>query len=329
MLTVAGIASVIIFLVVAVSCCRNGLYSTIVMTFIGLLSAFLAVSLFVPMARVPLFEKVLSWYAPGICCLGTFVLALVIMQTVANYLLPPRIELPKWLDRIGGTALGLVLALFLTGFLTSGLMMLPGTGGPGDKVVFLEADRFFARSMAWLSGWAGSKPLDAREFLAKLKAERVMFIPRDRGDIESRNENADATRRLSGLWTAIRRYAADNGGAFPQKIEDLTDYLPRSLQKTSRGVAKGLIDPVTGLTYRVFPFKTLDDARTGAGDTIVAWTRGVAGKDRDRFMYLGNNVGKRPVLYATGEVSWETHESVREVLRAQVERVPGEEVSAE
>jgi len=330
-LTVAGISSIVIFIVVGVSCYNNGLYSTIVMMFAVLLSASLALSLFVPMARVPVFVKVLGWYGPGLCYLVTFLLTLTILQTVANYLLPPRIELSKAVDRIGGAALGLLLALFMTGCLMVGLMMMPGTGGPADKTVLLDSDRFFVKSMAWLSGWPGLKSLDAEGFMEGLKRRRVMLTPKVReGEIDVDLQNAQATERLAELWDAIRSYANAHGGEFPQRPTDLTEYLPRSLQKEEEGVPKGLRDPVTGLEYRLFPFKMLTDARTGVD--IVAWTRGVGGPNGDDFMYLGNNVGKRPVLFASGpdsdarhaQVKWLAHQDVRKALREQAKRVSEE-----
>jgi hypothetical protein len=197
-------------------------------------------------------------------------------------------------------------------------------GAPGEKAVFLQSDHVFVRTMAWLSGWAGSKPLDAETFLLTLKAERVMMAPKDRGEeMAAARENTEATERLAYLWDAIDKYAVVHGGDFPRQPTDLTEHLHRGLQRPERGVPRGLRDPVTGLTYRLFPFKTLGEAQADPEGHIVAWTRGVGGPDGGAFMYLGNNEGKRPVLYADGKVRWEPHETVREALRAQARRLLG------
>ena len=203
-LTVAGIVSVVIFCVIVYSSYRNGLYSTAVTLFVIALSGAAAFLCLGPVPRMMLFNR-MGWYAPAVCFLGVFLLSLVVLQTLANYLLPPRVMLPKAVDDVGGAALGVVNACALTGVLMIGFGLIPGTGGPEDKTVFLYSDVLVAKSMSWLSHGAGSTTLDADEFLRRVRKEKTFFRPKARPDDQVYDENYQCAQRLGWLGKADRK----------------------------------------------------------------------------------------------------------------------------
>jgi hypothetical protein len=316
-LSVASIVSVVIFLIVAYSCHRNGLFSTLATLFIMVFSATAAVTLLVPLSRIPLLAQ-MGWYTQPICFMGTFLLSLVILQTLANYLYPPRLVLPRLVDVVGGSVLGLLNAYFLMGFLMVGFGLFPGTGEKEDKVVFLNADVFFAKSMALISRQTGSVALDADEFLRNIRKEKYDYRVREekydplRREWRARDfadENGECFIRLQRLGTAIQDYAKANDGRYPQKLEDLVEYLPG--QKTKEAIEKMLNCPVTDFPYRLFPVKSYREVE-GDKNYVIMYDAvgGEAG-------HLGKGLGKRPVLFADRHVDWVLEGDLKALLQAQ------------
>lgn len=316
-LSVASIVSVVIFLIVAFSCHRNGLYSTLVTLFTMVLSATAAVTLLVPLSRIPLFAR-MGWYTPPICFLGTFLLGLVILQTLANYLYPPRLVLPKLVDVVGGSVLGLLNAYFLTGFLMVGFGLFPGTGDAEDKVIFLKADVFFAESMALISRETGSTVLDADEFLRNVRKEKYDYrVLKEKYDPVRRewrardfdDENTECFIGIERLGRAIRDYAKANDGRYPQKLEDVVDYLPG--QKKEEKIEEMLSCPLTRYHYRLFPVTNYRDVE---GDKNYVLMYDAVGGEAG---HLGKGLGKRAVLFADGHVDWVSEDRLRALLQAQ------------
>lgn len=301
--------SVVIFVIIAYSCYRNGLFSTLVMLFIIVLSAMLAVALFVPLSRVALFAR-MGWFTQPICYMAVFLLSLIIMQTVANYLYPPRLVLPKAVDVVGGSVLGLVNAYFLTGFLMVGLSLFPGTGGPDEKVVILNADVFFARSMEWISRRAGSADFNAEAFLRNVKKEKYYYSVRPRKDIEIRDENVVCFVQLQRLRRALEQYI-DGNQEYPKDIGELKDYLRGRISAEKR--ERMIRCPVTNFRYRLFRPR---DYQSIKGDKFYVLIYDAVGGGAS---HLGEGFGKRAVLFADGRVRWTTEDDLKVYLKAQRE----------
>jgi len=319
-LSVAGIVSVVIFLIVGFSCYRNGLFSTLVTLFIVVLSSAAAMLCLGPMPRM-MFVSRLGWYAPPLCFFGVFLLGLVILQTIANYLFPPKLTLPKLVDVLGGSILGLVTALFTTGVLMVAFALFPGTGEPEDKVVFLKADAFFVRSMSWLSRWTGSTRLDDDEFLRRVRREKYDYHVRERTEIEIDQENQECFRRLNTLGVALKRYLTDMNGVYPESIDDLYKYVPG--RTTDKLWAELTVCPATKMAYRLFPvrnFKAID----GDKNYVLIYDS-VGGylpppHDADWVGHRGLGEGKRPALTADApafRVRWIPETDLRGLLDAQ------------
>ena len=310
MLSVAGIISVAVFIVVAYSCYRNGLFSALVTLFVMVISGTTATALMIPLSKIPLFGAI-EWYTPPICFLGTFLLSLVILQTLANFLYPPRLTVPKSVDVMGGAALGLLNAYFLTGVLMTGLGLFPGTGETEDKVVFLRADAFFAHSMALLSGHTGSAPFNADEFLHNVRKEKYRYQVRDRDEMEKDMENTDCAIRIQLLGNALKKFIKANGGKYPEALEDLGQYLEIQGPRTEKAIQEKLVCPLTGFQYHLFPVR---DYREAEGDRnfILLWD--AVGGDAG---HLGNQTGKRPAFFVDGVVRWVSEGDLRALLTAQ------------
>jgi len=304
----ASITSVAIFLVVAYSSYRTGLFSTLATLFMIVLSATVATTLFVPLSRIPLLAR-MGWYTPPICLMGTFLICLVAMQTVANYLYPPRLEFPKGVHRAGGAVLGLLNAYFLTGFLMVCFALFPGSGGPEDKVVFLKADLFFAKSMGWISRRAGSVAFNAEEFLEKAKKEKWQYSVRQREYSQIEDENRECFVRLDRLGRFLREYVKDHDGRYPDALDDLADYLPPRWDKEKR--EKELKCPVTGYRYRLFPVRNYEVVKDDKEYVLIYDALG------GPLGHLGKGEGKRPVLFADGHVRWIKEEILKGLLAAQ------------
>ena len=256
--SVANVVSVVVFLVIAYASWRNGLYSTVVTLFIVVLSGAAALMCLGPMPRMLGVEQ-MGWYAPPVCFFGTFLLSVVILQTLANFLYAPRVTLPKGVDAGGAAVLGLVNAWFVTGVLMVGFALMPGTGGADSKVVFppfLPADEFFVRSMALMSARTGSVPLDADAFLERARAEKFHNTVLERTDEEIYEENYVCGQRLSLLGEALVGSKRTTGyvekkGEYPKQLEQLRDYMPPLPGKmTFEEVCKC---PATHMPYQLFP----------------------------------------------------------------------------
>ena len=309
-LSAAGIISVVIFFVVAYSCYRNGLYSTLVTLFTMVVSGTTATALMIPLAKIPLVAAT-GWYAPPLCFLGTFLLCLVILQTLANFLYPPRLTLPKTVDVVGGAVLGLLNAYFLTGVLMTGLGLFPGTGEEEDKVVFLRADAFFAHSMALVSEHMGSVPLNAEEFLHNVRKEKYDYRVSERTEMQIGLDNGDCAVRVLRIGRAIQKFVKANGGRYPESLDDLADYLDVQGPRTDKAIEEMLICPLTHFRYRLFPVRDYKEIE-GDKDFVLVWDAvgGEAG-------HLGNQTGRRPVFCADGSVRWLTEGDLRVLLDAQ------------
>ena len=312
-----------IFVVVGYSCYRNGLFSTVVMLFVIVLSSMIATALLVPLWNTTLLGR-LDWYAPPIIFLSVFLLSIGIMQTVVNYLYPPRLALPKAVDVGGGIAIGLVNAYFLTGVLMIGFSMFPGTGQKHDKVVFLGADVFLAKTMAWTSGRAGSAAFDAETFLAEIKKEKYQYsLNRKIRERKHEDMENNCGRRLSKLNALLREYVEKND-RYPVTVEELLTMVPE--RKRTR---KLIVCPATGWRYRIFPgtksphrFTAADFERIdGREGFIVIYDAIGGGEPGKRAGHIGNQTGNRPVLYANGRTGWPPEEEFVEQLQAQYNRL--------
>ncbi len=313
-LSIASIVSVVIFLVVAYSSWRNGLYSTIVTLFVIVLSASVAFLCLGPMPKMMGVSR-LGWYAPPACLLGVFLLSLVVLQTLANYLYPPRVTLPKAADGIGGAAVGIVSALFLTGFLMIGFALLPGTGGAEDKVVFFGADAFVARTMSWMSACAGSTRLDADEFLRRARKEKYAYFVRERDYSEIDRENLVCFGNLHRLGQALKAYTTAYGNAYPPKIEDLLDYFPGRgrTQWKEEQIQEMMNCPATKMPYRLFPVK---DYNQVVGDRRYVLIYDAVGGEAG---HLGRGAGKRAAVFGDLKVDWILEPDFRALLKVQRE----------
>jgi hypothetical protein len=307
-LSVASIFSVIIFIIVACSCLANGLFSTAVTFFVIVFSAMLAVAFFEPLCGFPMLSG-MGWYAPPVCYMATFLLSASIMQTLTNYLYPPRLVMPKRVNLIGGGVLGLLNALFLTGFLMTGFALLPGTGGPEEKAVFLNADVFFARSMEWMSRQAGSVRFDAAQFLRDAKKEKQRYTVLPMGEPQMDRANGACFIALDALGKALKNYVQANHGAYPAKLDDLKDHLRG--QESDEARERRLRCPLTGMRYRLFP---VGDYASVEGDKDYVLIYDAVGGEAG---HLGYGKGKRPALCADGRVRWIAESDLKVLLEAQ------------
>jgi hypothetical protein len=318
-LSVATITSIVIFLVVGYSCYRNGLFSTLVMLFIIVFSAMAAVALYVPLWRVPLFAK-MGWHAPPILFLSTFLLCVGIMQSVANYLLPPRLTLPKRLDIIGGAVLGLVNAYLMTGVLMMAFAMFPGTGGPSDKVVVLRADAFFAKTMAMASRRSGSVTLDADAFLEAARREKYLFTSREIKDREEERLEIACGTALDRLYQPLLRFV-EKEKRFPERVEELATYLPGRVKE--KDLPNWLVCPCTGYRYRCAPVDMERWESIRSDRTYILLYDAVGGEAG----HQGRQAGRRAVLLGNGNAEWLDEETFEVWIRAQYNRVHGDEGS--
>jgi len=308
-LSTAGILSVAVFILVGYACVRNGFFSAVVMLFVTVLSAMTAMALLVPLWHIPLFGH-MGWYAPPILFTATFLVSVGIMQTVANYLLPPRLVLPKSVDVGGGAVLGLLMAYFMTGVLTTAFAMFPGTGAEHDKVVFLNADGFFAHTMAWASRRSGAVALDAERFLAGIRKEKYQYSLKEMKDDDVRNEWDTCMRRLGQLSRLLREYMAEKG-AYPQKLEDVLQYAPRKM--TPEREWEMTTCPATHWRYRLFPVEDFSE-HDGDRDFILIYD--AIGGDAG---HGGRQAGKRVVVTANekNDVVWIKEETFRVQIQRQ------------
>jgi hypothetical protein len=317
MLSVAGIISVVVFIVVTFSCYKNGLFSTLVTLFVLVISGATATALMMPLSKIPLFGA-LAWYTPPICFLGTFLLCLVILQTLASFLYPPRLTVPKPVDVMGGAVLGLLNAYFLTGVLMTGLGLFPGTGEAEDKVAFLRADAFFARSMALLSEHTGSVALNADEFLHNVRKEKWDYRVRDQEQEVIRQESTDCAIRIYRLGTALKKFIKANGGSYPESLEDIVPYLDIQGARTPQAIEECLICPTTHFRYKLFPVR---DYREVEGDNNFVLLWDAVGDDPDpdglQAAHRGDQQGKRPAFFPDSIVRWVTEGNLRALLAAQ------------
>jgi hypothetical protein len=269
----------------------------------------------------------MGWYAPPICYLGIFLLSFVILQTLANFLYPPRVTFPKTVDSAGGAAVGVVNALFVTGALMVGLALFPGAGEADEKVAFLGADEFFVRSMAWMSARTGSVPLDADAFLARAKREKYDYRPKERTDEEVYDENYKCAQRLTLLGQALQSYVGNNG-KYPDNVDQLvpkdepTRYLPRLPATVKPEDVK--VCPATRRPYRVFPvpdpsiFEKLSE--TDRFILLFDAISGPYGHLKERSESVDNRyMDKRPVCMKNGRVEWITEEKFRGLYQGQLE----------
>jgi hypothetical protein len=288
------------------------------MLFITVLSAALSIACLGPLTKIELVSQ-LDWYAPPVCCMGVFVLGLVIMQTLANYLFPPRLNLPKRVDKVAGSLLGVVNAYFLTGFLMAGFALFPGTGDPADKVIFLGADAFFAKSMEWMSARAGSGEFSADEFLRETREEKIRNSVRERKEDDVLQEYSECAIRLDLLGKSLKACLEANGNRYPEKIEDLFDYHVR--RKTSKSPEPLMTCPATGLYYQLFQVEDFGEIeRLPTEDRekyILIYERGMAGQDALRYGHLGFRAKQRPALCADFKVHWFGDTDMRGLLRGQ------------
>ncbi|KPK99888.1 MAG: hypothetical protein AMK75_06205 [Planctomycetes bacterium SM23_65] len=313
--SVASLTSLAIFIIVVYSSFRNGLFSTLVTLFVIVLSGMSATAFFVPLSRMLLFVG-RGWYNQPLCFMVVFVLGLVVLQTMANYLLPPRVQLPKAVDLGGGAALGLVNGYFMTGFLMTAFCLFPGTGEPSDKVIFLNrrfgADVFFVKAMKCVNRHAGSVGFPADEFLDKARKEKYRDSVKQRSDLDIETENSECFIRLDRLGNVLEEFIQTTGN-YPKKLDDLYEYLPKRRDPKQR--EEMLRCPVTGFRYVLFP---VDDYQLVKGDQRYVLIYDAApGKYGPEYGHLGKGEGKRATLFADGHVRWVSHGDLNALLQAQ------------
>jgi hypothetical protein len=304
-LSVASIASLVIFLIVTWSCFRNGLFSTLVMLFIIVFSSALAMGLFIPVSKMFFIANWLGWYTAPLTMLAIFLISLLVMQAVGAYLFPPRLSLPKLADMIGGAALGLVNAWLLTGFLMVAFALFPGTGNAEDKVVFLGAEAGFVKSMSWLGSRAGSVPLKTAEFLAAIKKEKFKYIERERTEVAIDEENRECFTDLSYLYNACKLYAEKNEGKGPTDVSQLVGFA---------GVTHDMAAcPASHLSYRLFPVTSFKDVE-GDENFVLIWEPASA--------HLGAGEGKFGAVFADGRPHWVKQGDLEKMIRQQKSQSP-------
>lgn len=314
-LSVASLTSLAIFIIVVYSSFRNGLFSTLVTLFIIVFSGMLAMAFFVPLSKALMIVG-RSWYNQPLCFMVLFVLGLVVLQTAANYLFPPRLQLPKSVDTVGGAILGLVNGYFLTGFLMTAFCLFPGTGEPPDKVIFLNrragADVFFVSTMRLINRQAGSVRFPANDFLDKARKEKYRDSVKERSNMMIEMENSNCFSRLFRLGNVLDKYVGATG-SYPKDLQELYDYLP--MRKNPKLREEMLRCPVTGFRYILFP---VDDYELVKGDNRYVLIYDAApGKYGPDYGHLGKGEGKRPTLFADRRVKWVSYGDLNALIQAQ------------
>jgi hypothetical protein len=308
-LSIAGVVSVVIFIAVAYSCARNGLFSTLTMLFVLVLSGAAAMMCLGPLPRLMVIDRMGS-FAPAVCFMVVFLVSLVVLQTLANYLLPPKVTLPKIADIGGGAALGLVAALFTTGALMTGYALFPGTGEAGDKVVIFGADAFYVRSMSLMSGAVGSSKLDAADFLRRARQEKYVINVRERTSTDFEDENIECGRNLWQLGIALKAYTAATRDNYPASLSELAEYVPGHLTDAQRQAF--LVCPLTKRPYTLFPVKNWAEVKDDPRYVVIFDTVGGPAGHR------GIGDGKRMVLYANGKNAWVSDNLLSKILADQI-----------
>ena len=314
-LSVASLTSVAVFVVVVYASYRMGLFSALVILFVIVLSASAAVTLLVPLSNV-LKLAGMGWYTQPLCFMGTFLVSLVVLQTGASYLYPPRLEMPKAVHVGGGVVLGVVNAYLLTGVLMTGFMLFPGTGESPDKVVFpsrtIGADVVFVNAMQWMSRQTGSVTFPADDFLDKARREKYRDSVKERNDVDVETENSECFIRLHRLGSLLEKHVETNG-RYPRDLQDFYDYLPP--RRTEKQREEMLRCPVTGFRYVLFP---VDDYRLVKGDSrYVLMYDASCGQYGPAFGHLGKGANQRPALFADGRVRWVPTGELDGLIQAQ------------
>jgi len=99
----------------------QGLFSSLIMAILTLLSAITAFSLYEPLCEGFFYDRMSSAYAsyaPGVALLSIFLLVLVALRELADRFIRGNVSLGLWPDRIGGGVLGLLSGIIVTGMLT-------------------------------------------------------------------------------------------------------------------------------------------------------------------------------------------------------------------
>jgi hypothetical protein len=218
--------------------------------------------------------------------------------------------MPRPVDVVGGTVLGLANAYILTGFLMLGFALFPGLGEASDKVIFLNADTFVAKSMEWMSARAGSVEFNADKFLEEARKEKYVYRVRERNDDEILQENGDCLRNLDRLGQALKKCIEVEGG-YPESLKNIARYIPGAQRLSSEQVRAMTVCPATKLPYRLFPvqnFREID-----GDEKYVLMYDAVEGE----VGHLGYGKGQRPVLFANFKVNWTSDARLKALLEAQ------------
>jgi len=102
----------------------QGTFSALVMAFLSILCALLALNYFEPLSAALLLER-MPGYAHGASLLALFVLPLLALRYLFDTFIPGNAVMGVWIDRIGGGVLGIVTGLVCVGVLMLVLQMLP------------------------------------------------------------------------------------------------------------------------------------------------------------------------------------------------------------
>jgi len=134
--------SVVLILCIAFFQALQGLFSAVIMCVLTILSAALAFGVYENLYYGLLMAQ-LPEQGEAVALVGAFLVALLILRTLADNVVKGNMQFPVWVDRIGGGAFGLVAAILVVGMIQIGFELLPfdATFLGFNRFVPVSADR--------------------------------------------------------------------------------------------------------------------------------------------------------------------------------------------
>lgn len=169
--------AVILVLAITFYQALHGLFSSVIMCFLTVLSAALAFALY-----EPIYASFLVDHQPehgrAIALMGVFIVTLLVLRTIVDVVIPGNMQFNQHVDRFVGGAFGLVTAMVIVGMLATSLQMLPfGTQVLGFcRYTLVDANT--GKTLDQEIGDKGKTPLANVNWVdVKRSRQSVMFNP--------------------------------------------------------------------------------------------------------------------------------------------------------
>ena len=211
------IISIIVCLLILYSGYRNGLFSTAATLLMLTVSIAISIEAYAPIVRTGVLKGI-GDYAEPVSLTALFVVALFMMQMIANIYAPPTVHMRRATNKFGGLGLSVVTAIITSGFLGLVVCMTPWTGlEQGQRFIGMDA---VSNGIGHMTRCLGGKIFDNEGELKRLRrAENERICYRNLEDI---------LVRLSDIYRAWDNFA------------------PLTQQKLGNAVKKGTLLPIDG-----------------------------------------------------------------------------------